>query len=190
MGIDLTVHLSISRADLDQERLINDLNAGCPWVKRLVADWVRPRRRREPNVPPIRWELFPHNLSGGLYSVWIPEGGSVLSILPKRAEFWQGTKWQCIWYYPEYQHLLRWACFDLAQLLGSTMAMYTPEVVVVEGDTLDEVVRNLRRDRGDPALTISALQDADQDDLYSAASCYYIDNFDDLPSRPATEAIR
>lgn len=185
MGIWHTVHLAVERDNLEQAPLIDELNA-CHGVRQLEAEWYYPNRNRDPNVNPIRWEPSGGKSYGGtLHVLSIPAGGSYLHVWPKRAEFGYANKWGCLWVYPEFQNLFRRACSDLAQVLGSKVAIYTPEVYWVKGDTLDEIMGSLRQDRGDPAPTIAALQEADlaARDLYTAKGCYYIDTFDDLLNR-------
>lgn len=178
MGIELTAQIGVKRSDLNQVALLNDLNAGCDGVKHLVAQWFGTQLPKPPL--PARWEPLSHAIPReALYSLWVPGGSCILSIMPKRAELSVATKWYCIWSYPEFRRLLREACFDLARMLGSDKAVYTPEVVPVVGDTLDEVIDSIRQQRGDPAPTFDALQDVEMD-LYSAKGCYFIDTFDDL----------
>lgn len=179
MGIDLIAHIGVKRTDLSQAAILNDLNVGCDGVKRLVAEWFGTQLRKPPPLP-ARWEPLSHTIGqGALYSLWVRGGNCVLSVMPKRARLFVGCKWDCIWWYPEFRHLLRGACFDLAGMFGSDKAVYTPEVVPVEGNTLDEVIDSIRQERGDPAPAFDALQDVEMD-LYSAKGCYYIDTFDDL----------
>ena len=179
MGIDLIAHIGVKRTDLNQAAILNDLNVGCDGVKHLVAEWFGTQLPKPPPLP-ARWEPLSHTIGREtIYSLWVRGGNCILSVMPKRAELYVGTKWDCIWWHPEFRHLLRKACFDLAQMLGSEKAVYTPEVVHEKGQTLDEVIDSIRQERGDPAPTFDALQDVEMD-LYSAKGCYYIDTFDDL----------
>ena len=147
---------------------------GWPNLRRAAAEWLRGPADATP-----RWEVMEEPLVGFSFSLSVPN--CVLSVAEGRAEFFQGSKWGSIWWYPRYQHLLRWACHDLAQVLGSSCAIYMPESYDVEGATLAKMTAHLLREYGEPAPTIAALEEADGDDPWTDKGCYYIDRFTDLP---------
>ncbi|HZS07277.1 MAG TPA: hypothetical protein VFD58_20740 [Blastocatellia bacterium] len=77
---------------------------------------------------------------------------------------------------PASRDALRLACLEIAELVGSSRALYTHELMPHEGEGLDEIERWLRAQIGPPALTFEELQEAD----YFGPRAWYIDSFADL----------
>jgi hypothetical protein len=182
MSIDLHAHFDLTRPSQPDE-LIRQLRDDCPNLRRALMQWHPYLAEADARG----WERMDKAIGDAAFCIWVPNW--IVSVWSTRAELYQGTRWSAIWSTQRYRHLLRWACFDLAKVFGSDAAIYLPEMVHVEGETLAEVLRYLQTKAGAPAATIEAMREADEADdyldaMFTGKGSYFIDHFDDLPQPP------
>ena len=78
--------------------------------------------------------------------------------------------------YKSHRTALRRACLEVADLVGSSYAIYTHELMPREGENLQEIDSWLRKEIGPPATNFEELHRAD----YFGPRAWYIDRFADL----------
>lgn len=75
---------------------------------------------------------------------------------------------------------MRQACFTIANLTGSTRAIYTHELMPYSGKDLDQIEDDLIENIGPPAASFEELEVAD----YYGPRAWYVDNFVDFGGVP------
>ena len=75
-----------------------------------------------------------------------------------------------------WREALRNACLTIADLVGSTKAIYTHELMPYEGNGLAEIDSNLRKEIGPPATSFEELHNAE----YWGPRAWFVDTFEDL----------
>jgi len=109
-------------------------------------------------------------------------GGFAFDFMPAAVSVYHCSRWGTFITDEEHCARLRHACFEIAQFLGSEIAIYLPESApngFFEGSSLQQIEGELRGHFGEPAPSIRSINDAfDGYDLHR--SCYYVDRFADL----------
>lgn len=107
--------------------------------------------------------------------LWGP-GGFAIRVEPHKLELYHMMPFSMFSSDLSSREELRRACLVIADLIGSTRAIYTHELMPYEGKNLDEIEKGLIGNIGPPAASFEELKVAD----YFGPRAWYIDTFIDL----------
>lgn len=175
-------------------------------VARSADEWIRSFAAAGPHVDALiakwreRWCISDWSLEspalGG--SIWGTDvlgingpGGFGVWIFDKVAELYHCSPWGLFLYDTEHQSMMRAACYGLARVFKSEMAIYAPELSgpgMAHGRDLEIVRRGFESKWGPPAASLADLAtNSESAPRLQCPGCYYVDQFTDMIDRARKE---
>ncbi|HEX6189657.1 MAG TPA: hypothetical protein VFZ40_16390 [Pyrinomonadaceae bacterium] len=155
-------------------------------LEEINADWLVAKLSADPSfgaevVDHFRdlWETKRWTLDSSpttRQSRLLGPGGFAVDVRPQMIELYHMIPFRIFVSDVALRKALRNACLSIADLVGSTRAIYTHELMPYKGQGLIEIERNLRTKIGLPATTFEELHEAE----YYGPRAWYVDTFEDL----------
>src|SRR5262249_26078421 len=103
-------------------------------------------------------------------------GGYLFWFRPRVVELYHVLRFRTFARDSSERSILRASLYEIANLLGSTRAIYFHELLPHEGRSLTEIENNLREGFGAPSATFEELAQTEE----WGRGCWYVDRFADL----------
>ena len=123
---------------------------------------------------PTDWVIETSHASGE--SELLGPGGFAIQVKPGTVELYHMMPFSTFAGEPEWRDALRRSCKVMADIIGSTRAIYTHELMPYKGAGLNKIERGLLAVIGPPAASFGELREA----KYYGPRAWYIDTFADL----------
>src|SRR5262245_6503894 len=170
MSTDFIALCGVSSENITAEWLLAELSANSGFAAEIVEiyrDYWQPKS----------WSIEISTITGQPHLFLFGPGGFSLRLKPRLLEMYH------MMHFSDFasdffksRTALRRACLDIADLVGSSHAIYTHELMPHIGEDLQEIESWLRKEIGPPATNFEELHKAD---LFGPRA-WYIDRFDDL----------
>ncbi len=166
MSLDIQALLDISKEGTSPESLLQWLQAQPAFASELIDHYGS-------HWTPKAWAIEVESSTGLCLS---GPGGFAIHFKPRTLSVWHMMRFSAFAGVPEARHAFRRACFELADVVGSSRAIFTHEMMPTSGEGLDQIEAGLRSQIGAPAANFEQLLSAEP----YGPGAWYIDKFDDL----------
>jgi hypothetical protein len=169
MSVDFNAIMEVTRMGVPVGEWPQLMRGLGPRTDAVIQRW---RQRWQPQ----EWTAESDAEVAGFVRILGP-GGFAIILSPVAAQVYHCSRWDRFVKDEEHQRLLRGACLEVSQVLGSSRAVYMPELTphpFFEGKGLPDIEADLRSNFAEPPPSIGEVGERFE------AHCYWIDRFADL----------